>query len=396
MRTMIRNTIVACTIGFASVAARAEGDATPSVAYLNTITNVIVVGTGTVQNTGPQTAVLTIQVTRVVKQIDAPGPAVPSTITVNLASSNPACDLSTNQNPVSALWFLVEYTDGSFDLSPSPKAENCHPMASGFDVPPGPLSPGFVYPSTLSNADKLGFEFAQTIVAHHAMGPGAFISGAGNLLTGISKQAANTIYSRMASSVDIPVQTLGQVGLLKLADPTTLTNLATSPNSFLQFPTAPGIPGTGGKPVLTGTYSITSFEALAEMNISSIVDTQASTVQALGSLLNQTQNLGMQQAAARALRNIHTLDAVTLLAPYLSSNQTNLRDEAIAAVGLYANGAPPIDYTNGQGLDLNQPGPLRTNDTLAHFAMGSDTIDPNAQYYMDYRQNWWSQHSSVQ
>ncbi len=395
MKYSILKSTFACMLGMVPVIASAEGDAVPSVRFLDFITNVIVVGTGTVQNTGPQTAVLTIQVTRVVKQIDAPGPAVPSTITVNLASSNPVCDLSTNQNPVSALWFLVEYSDGSFDLSPSPKAENCRPMASGFDVPLGPLSPGFVYPPTLSNADKLGFEFAQAIVAHHAMGPGPFIGG-GNLLTGISKQAATTIYTRMASSVDIPVQILGQLGLVKLADPTTLTNLAASPNSYQQFPTGPGTPGSGGKPVLTGTYSVTNFEPLAENNVSSIVDTQASTVQALGSLLNQTQNLGMQQAAARALRNIHTLGAVTLLAPYLSSSQTNLRDEAIAAVGLYANAAPPIDYTNGPGLDLNQPGPLRTNDTLAHFAMGSDTIDPNAQYYIDYWQNWWSQHSSGQ
>ena len=105
----------------------------------------------------------------------------------------------------------------------------------------------------------------------------------------------------------------------------------------------------------------------------------------------------MQLAAATALRNMHTPQAVTLLAPYLSSSSLDLRDEAIAALSCFANGTPAIDHRTKPGTPISfaSNSPYQTTDTLTHFAIGARTINPNASYYQAFWTQWWTDNAAT-
>ena len=154
--------------------------------------------------------------------------AVPSVVTIDLSLADPKCPVFTDNQQVSALWFLQQSTKANgFILMDYPRYPRCHPTASGYDIPAGSLSPQWRYPADISVAGKLGYELAASIEAHNGVGPYALVLNA-NLLQGMSDADLEKIYDRFAASDQPALSSLGSIGLLRLGDAATLSALTTS------------------------------------------------------------------------------------------------------------------------------------------------------------------------
>ena len=154
--------------------------------------------------------------------------------------------------------------------------------------------------------------------------------------------------------------------------------------------------GNGILSAVTYPDGQSTYRRYVTSSLSDITNQAPATVQQLGNILASSTDTNIQLGAATALRNMHTAQAVVLLAPYLSSANTNLRDEAIAALSCFANGSPAIYRRThpGAAATFAANSPYQTTDMLTHFAIGARTIDPRVSYYLTFWAKWWNDNSS--
>jgi hypothetical protein len=109
------------------------------------------------------------------------------------------------------------------------------------------------------------------------------------------------------------------------------------------------------------------------------------------------QSLAFRQASAHALAAIHTTAALPYLGLLLSDPDATLRAEGIGGMAAFANGLST--QTNAAvpslaHMQLPANAPYRTSDTIAHFALGSQTIERREEFYLSFWKQWWSKNQA--
>lgn len=372
-------------LNFNSTTAYCEGDGLPSVAYLSHMNDVIIVGTGSVGSRTEQSATIDIHVSRVIK-----GKDVQSDLSIPLQIASPMCSVAKDAAPVTAIWFLRYAANGQLVFGVTPKSQSCHPLASEYVIPEGGLDTQWSYPETLDAKDKLAYELAAAAYASNGKGPAVFSINRAVLETATDKTSLD-IGRKLSISSNEDRAMLGRLDLVGHGDPTQLqflsSNVASLSTQMVNSTFSNQVAHT--QPTSPGP----TYEGLIAKSIERINKPDTATVQQLGNLLNTpSASLQIRLAAARALRNLHTPLAVTLLGPLLWNTNRGLRAEAIAGVACFANGMPIIDYSSPMsiGIDLNQSGPYKSDATVSHFTMGTQTIAKNEAFYLDFWQQWWT------
>jgi hypothetical protein len=377
-------------VGIVTNRGACQADGVPSVAYLTWEANTIVVGRATLEKLSGDSATVTIEVDRAIQ-----GQITPNTqIEVGVVNASSSCTIPSSAKPVTAIWFLSQKPDGTFSFANSPKSQSCHPFDSDYETPDGPLPAQWAYPETAKPKDKLAYELAWAIESHPEGSPAAIAIKSDNL-DGVSDESKADIYHKLHLSSAADAHFTGLLGLVKQGDANALGEVASNMAQFTQTPittsytvngqaTSVAIRDENGAPA-------TQIGPIA-ISIDQIVDPDAATVDALGTLLQmQNSPQSIRYAAAHALANIHSGAAVTYLAPLLNSDDAVLRTDAIGGIACFANGVPAINPSKPDGrVDLNKNSPFKTDATLSHFAMGATTISQKEAYYLNYWRGWWS------
>lgn len=116
-------------------------------------------------------------------------------------------------------------------------------------------------------------------------------------------------------------------------------------------------------------------------------NTDATAIAALGDITRSSRHSELQEAAARALARVHTKSSLPYLATLLTSSDIKLVTFGVGGLAMFANNVPIGTY------DTN-PGPYRTEQTIAHSAMDERLIQANRSYYVDFWQQWWQRNQA--
>jgi hypothetical protein len=275
-------------------------------------------------------------------------------------------------------------------LGLTPKSQSCHPFSNDYEVPSGSLSAQWTYPSSLSPKDKLAYELAASFDAHQGTGP--YVFAINQLVLGsVGESAGADIHRKLAASSISGVSMLGRLGLIHEGNPGQLQALSENGTALSAVPITSSF--AKGNRTLTVSHpkGYDTYEFLIARNVESITNGNTSTVGELGKLLRTSSSGRIKFAAARALQKIHTPLAVTFLAPLLWDKDPALRAEAIGGLACFANNMPIIDYTKpSSGINLNLAGPYKSQATVDHFTIGTQTISQDEAYYLDFWRTWWS------
>ena len=381
-------TLLTCVCGISSSPLRAQGDASPSVGYLTHFSKAIIVGTGTPADARDGVEAVNIDVLRVIKGSDIR----PNTqIRLEVAREKSLCGVPADATPVTGLWFIDVDNKGNLAFASSPKTQACTPLTNSYEVPASPPLGRWYYEANASPEDKLGYELAASLEDHQGKAPLAAIRSAA-LLDGTTVATRRDISRKLAESDITPVRMLGTLGLVRLADQTTLEALAKDPQVVSMMPLAATAIQHGKEVKLAyNTGTAATFETELVLSLRSIASANEKVINALdGILTSQKSTESIKLAAAHALRNVHTAKAASDLAPLLYDDKPALRAEAISGIACYVNGVPVLDPSEPNGVDLNQPATYKNDETVAHFAMGVGTIAKREDYYLNYWRDWWS------
>jgi hypothetical protein len=355
------------------------------------MSEVIVVGEGSLETLNDTSALIAIRVARIVK-----GDRVAPKLHIPVTSTR-RCQITNNSPSVSAIWFLKHLPNGSLVFADSPKWQSCQPFINDYEVPVGKLPARWAYSSSIAPEDKLAYELAASLEAHSGRSPLVLLE-IPEALEGPTAKTKSRIYKKLAQSQISNVRTIGKLGLIRMGDPAALSEVADPVTPLTSAPLQTNAI-RGGKPtkLLYGAQgTIQTYSSYVAASISQIVESKGSTVSAVGLLVAPgVPNSEIRRSAARALRNIHTAKAVGYLAPLLYDNDYELRVEAIGGLACFANGVPVLDPAKpGGGMDLNKPGPYKTDETISHFAMGSSTISSREAFYLTYWRSWWNKYGA--
>ncbi len=382
-------TFVLFVIPFASTKkARCEADGTPSVALLSGFSDVIVVGTARPEGVTETSATLAIQVERVVKG----NVATNSQLRVTFVRRSAGCIVSQSDPPVTALWFLARQADGTIGFPNSPKSQSCHPFLTDYEMPEGALPIQWAYAQNAKPQDKLAHELAWSIEAHQGDGPGALLLSA-DLLAGTTDTEALRIYKQFYVSSIPGVHMTGMLGLVRAGDADTLRTLVDNIDELARQPRRTSYLQAGKRlPIRYEGGSPETQEGLLAASVAQVTNPANDTVRQLGRILETSLSQAIRRAAARSLAQVHSALALTYLAPFLNDqNDPSFRAYAIGAIACFANGVPALDPSKTDGhINLNNSSNFKTEDTLAHFAMGLPTISKREDYYLDFWRAWWA------
>jgi hypothetical protein len=101
----------------------------------------------------------------------------------------------------------------------------------------------------------------------------------------------------------------------------------------------------------------------------------------------------LREVTTHALAAVHTAAALLFLATLLDDPDLNLRVEAVGGMGAFANGLPVQTRQRVATLAYLQfpaNAPYKTQDTVAHFALGRQAIAANETSYISFWKDWWS------
>jgi hypothetical protein len=302
----------------------------------------------------------TIQVNRVVKGDLTPGIPIPAI----WQSNNPGV---ANGH---GLWFLKRSTGGWSVL----------PVQSGWaqfkdvfiPVPTGPLPDAYAYDPTASVPDKVASEISAAIEGVPGLGllPGLHA----DLLDQLNSPVIHVLYRRLSVSSSIQQRILGLSGLIR------------SGNTSALHSAIEAAPELSSSTVEYGILLLSIRDGFRSGDASSVVILGQAAV-------NTSLRVDFRQSAAHALRGIHTKDALPYLATLLYDPDIELQAEAVGGLASFANGLP-IQTTAGvpslSYLQLPDRAPYKTEDTVAHFALGDASIR-----YLSYWKTWWSQNKTA-
>jgi hypothetical protein len=328
-----------------------------SLVQLTQTADLIVVGTA---DAGIQSAGIlnfTIQVSRVIQGDLLPG----ISIQVSWPSTDPAS--ATNAN---GLWFLKRSSGGWSVL----------PLQSGFAtfrntfvaMPTGALPDAYAYDSSASLSDKVASEISAAIEggAQHELWTGS--------LDQLNSPVIQILYRRMSALSSPPKKIFGLAGLIRSGDADALTSAIES------------------LPALSG--NTTERGMLLQSIRNEFRASDAKSVATLGqAAVNSTLPSDLREVAAFALRGIHTKDALPYLASLLNDPDPQLQAEAVGGLASFANGLP-IQTSGGvpslSFLQMPAHAPYKTEETVAHFAMG-----PAAIAQLSFWKSWWTQNRTM-
>ena len=302
----------------------------------------------------------TIQIDRVVKGDLTPGIPIPAI----WQSNNPGI---ANGH---GLWFLKRSTDGWSIL----------PVQSGWaqfkdvfiPIPTGPVPDAYAYDPAASVPDKVASEISAAIEGVPGLGlmPGLHAG----LLDQLDSPVIQVLYRRLAASSSIQQKILGLSGLIRSGNTSAL-------NSAIE-----AAPELSSSSVERGILLLSIHDGFRASDANSVVILGQAAV-------NTSLSLDFRQSAAHALRGIHTKDALPYLASLLDDPDIDLQAEAVGGLASFANGLP-IQTTAGvpslSYLQLPDRAPYKTEDTVAHFALGDASIR-----YLSYWKTWWSENRTA-
>jgi len=312
-------------------------------------------------------------------------------------SEQPSCpsELRTTESAY-GLWFLVTLPNGDIGLSPEPKSQSCNPLAAEFEIPTGSPPAEWSYSISTPLPDKLAYELAWSVAAHSGDGPFGFVKNS-QLLSGASPDVFLDIHRKFFDSHAQNVQLYGLLGLVKVADPAALAILGSRLTQVTSTPLRTSFVSNGKRlPIIYGPNGDEhpTFESSVAGTISDITDSSASTVTALGKILDSKDaSLVIRRSAANALQNIHTSQTLPFLAPLLEDSDPELRALAIGGLSCFANGVPIV--VDALSIDLNRPSRFKNTDTILHFAMGVNTIGKKEAFYLDFWRSWWAKNQAA-
>jgi len=263
------------------------------------------------------------------------------------------------------LWFLKRSPDGWTVL----------PVQSGWaqfnnifiPVPTGPLPDDYAYDPAASASDKVASEVSAAIEGIPGLGllPGL----QGGLLDQLNSPVIQVLYRRLAASSSIQQKILGLSGLIRSGNTPAL-------NSAIE-----AAPAISSSTVEYGTLLLSIRDGFRASDANSAVILGQAAV-------NTSLRLDFRQSAAHALRGIHTKDALPYLAALLDDPDIELQSEAVGGLASFANGLAIQTAAGGPSLSylqLPDRAPYKTEDTVAHFALGEAALR-----YLSYWKTWWS------
>ncbi len=239
----------------------------------------------------------------------------------------------------------------------------------------GAIISAYAYSATASGDDKLASEICSAIegvigVRGISLEMYALLSGG---IDELNSSVPQLLYHRLASSASTEQQILGLSGLIRSGDSLALTAAAQVASAV-----------TGGP--AEGVLLLSVREYLRP--------TDSASVTAIGQVATDSAlPTALREAAAHALAAIHTATALPFLATLLDDPDLKLQVEAVGGMGSFANGLPVRTRQSEVTLSylrLPASAPYKTQDTVAHFALGQPATAANEAPYVSFWENWWS------
>lgn len=256
-------------------------------------------------------------------------------------------------NP-NGLWFL-RGAPGGWLLASVWNGEA--PLAWTFiPQPAGPLPPAYAYASDATVADKVAAE--ASFGMENAAIRDLRMEQMEPLLDTFHSTYVQTLYQRLSVSDSAPRQIEGLAGLIRAGSPPALATAVKSAALFAGYPVEYGLL----------LLSISGGFRAAD----------PASVAALGqAAVSPDMEQPFRVACAHALGAIRSAAALPYLATLLDDPDDTLRIEAIGGFSAFANGLP-----------------MRTEETIAHFAMGEQAISRNEAGYLAFWKGWWSRYGA--
>jgi hypothetical protein len=370
-RTWLSVLVAVCAVFAMCIYATAQ-EGLFDVGDLDRLSSIIVVGTISAGSNGN----LSLVVDKVIK---APS-AVGEYLTVEWTpSTKPGCDVSAPTAPVHGLWFLQKEKDGNYAFARFLNSQRCHPSQPNYETPAGPLNQDLSYTTTDSVEYKLAVELASAIL--NSPTPPKAVQLYPGIFEGLDSTKAQNIYQVLANSGNSSAQMIGDLSLIRSGSSAGVDLLASSTQQIMQTPLANAALKEGNT---AATYKDLLARAIAGVHVRA-----AHTVSVLAQLANEkSTDISVRRAASRALRNIHTAQAVVAMAPLINDPDPMISTYAISTLSCFANAVPVLnDAVPGHNINLNVDGPYKTAETLEHFVIGpmGDSASVNKAYW----EQWW-------
>ncbi len=354
----------------------------PSISNLVKSNSVVVVGTASTRKLEEHHYTMDLKIERTIRT----NTRLPETLSFDQADP---CVRSETGN-ITAVWLLNQGADGRFHLSDDFKDAICAPLQSPFEMAQN-SAPSDWTATTADVKDQLASEISWSVHQHQGNGPmmvilnPAFLDDAGD---GTRIKLARLLYASATPSE----HRIGFINLLASGDISALQEV----RELRTIPNSPRVLQLRDKELpisTTGRSTATNGDPWIGLRLSKIVNTDPQVQSILIEILQTSTDTSIQLGAANALAAVHDKRAVAALAPFLGSDNPMLRYAAIGALACFVNAVPTIDpKAKYGGFDLNQPGPLKTDDTALHFAYGAATIKAREAYFKEFWGNWLLQH----
>lgn len=337
--------------------------------------DLVIVGSAQGAVTVGTAASFSLRVTRVVKgDATLTGSVIPVYWTSGEPRTGGARNGSTSPASGSGLWFLKQGS-GPWLLLPVIQGQVQVGMTY-FPTGASPVLSAYVYSAAAPTVDKVASELCSAIEASpDGFGfvlPGPMYAG----LDELQSPVVALFYQRMAGSASVRQRIVGLGGLIRQGNEPALEAAVR------------GIPSFGAYILETGILEQSIRNQFRAMDLKSITT--------LGQAATDSTNsvLAFREAVAHALSSIHTLSTLLYLAALLDDADSNLRVEAIGGIASFANGLPSqiAAPPNVDSLQLSPAAPYRTPETIAKFALGSQTIELNEAAYLSFWKQWWTEH----
>jgi len=324
----------------------------------------VVVGSANVTALSGTDVAISLVISRVVKGAVGAGTILP--VTWSLSSTVPFSLGTTG----TGIWFLQQQ-GSSWIVLPVTAGEV--PLSAVYiNVPSGPLPVGYSYDASLPSVNRLANEIAVAAQDPVAGAQLAHIAASG-AIDGLGSGVLLPIWTQLSSSSVPLTRAIGLAGQIRLGLPAPLAVLA------------------GADP---GAFTSDAQDHLSA-SICRYTGSDSGSVGSLGALAQSTYADNLIFCAIHALREIHSSDTLTYLAPLLDSSSARIQYEAVAGIASFANGLPtqtPGNTANMSLFTIPQAAPFATADTQNYYPTMS-AFAKQPQIYITFWKNWLLTHA---
>jgi len=243
-----------------------------------------------------------------------------------------------------------------------------------FPVASGPLDAKYAYAPAASVVEKLFLELGAA-VASPSLQNALLNFLHWTPLDSSLNSVAHRVYENWAASSDGKVRMFGLAGLVRQGDGVALQKAAQTLQDLGNSTPQPWVLSLA----ISGYFrsgSPADLKTLARLTNAGPID--------------------VRRAAAYALAAVHSRDSLPFLANLLESDDPDIRSYGVGGLAMFANHVATITITSYPGAGMQpQSGdaPYRTQETMKHFTMGSETMRSNEAYYVIFWKDWWKQHA---